>query len=115
MNGDDPQVVWCGARSHPSGGLLNCRPETSRTAPAAPADDARTPARRGRPPRAGERSTHRVELRLTLGELRALKRLARANGTSVADLIRLAVADLAADAGEHAPILSGRAVLDCVR
>jgi hypothetical protein len=47
--------------------------------------------RRGRPPRAGERAQHRVELHLTGTERVALRRLAAANGIGVADLLRYAV------------------------
>jgi hypothetical protein len=66
----------------------------------------------GRPSRAGERATARIELRLTLAELRAVRALARANGASIADTLRLTVLELAADAGERTPIVLGRRLLD---
>jgi hypothetical protein len=47
--------------------------------------------------------------------LRGLKALAAANGASVADIIRMALADLAADAGRPEAIVSGRELLNCVR
>lgn len=68
-------------------------------------------AKRGRPPRAGERATERIELRLTLDELRAVRALAKANGATVADAIRLAVVGMAADAGEKPPVLLGRRLI----
>jgi hypothetical protein len=67
---------------------------------------------RGRPSRIpGEPARQRVEVRFTLGELRTLRALARANGASVADTLRLAVLESAAEAGES-PVIQGRRVLD---
>lgn len=68
--------------------------------------------RRGRPSRAAARSTKRIEVRLTLEELRAVKALARAAGHTVADTLRLAVLEIAADAGEPAPVILGRTVIN---
>ena len=110
------RVVWDGSRRL-NGGLLTCRPELRRPRPPVPDDPALVPVvrRRGRPARAGTRATARVEIRLTLVELRALKALAAANGATIADLIRLAVGDLAADAGRPEAIVFGRDLLDSVR
>lgn len=54
---------------------------------------------RGRPARAGERATHRVELRLTLDEYRAAKALAESNGYTLADCLRLGLVNLADESG----------------
>ena len=62
---------------------------------------------RGRPPRAGQAATERVEVRVTLDELRGLKRLAEANHTTLAELLRTAACDAAADCGEPAPVTRG--------
>jgi hypothetical protein len=58
--------------------------------------------RRGRPPRAGRRATKRIEVTLTPAELRRVKRLARVNGCTVADLLRLALLTMVADLAEGA-------------
>ena len=110
-------VVWNGRRDGPNRGLLLLAADVPRAAPPLPSDEDEPtrPVRRGRPPRAGERARARIELRLTLAEARAFNALATANGTTVADMIRLAVADFAADAGRQEPVILGRAVLDCVR
>jgi len=73
-----------------------------------------TGRRRGRPSRAAAPSTERIEVRLTLQELRAVRELAHANGNSVADTLRLAVLEIAAEAGEPPPVILGRRVLDIV-
>jgi hypothetical protein len=54
--------------------------------------------RRGRPPRAGVRANCRIELKMTPAELDALREYAkRQQATSLADAVRLALLDLAAD------------------
>lgn len=60
--------------------------------------------RRGPQPRAGAPATVRVELRLTLDEARALKRLATKHGHSLADVLRLGAFELADQAGDAAPL-----------
>jgi len=113
---DGSIVVWDGTpRYH--GGLLLLAPEVRQAAPAQP-DDARdlpAVARRGRPARAGERATARVELRLTLGELRALQRLAAANGERLADMIRTTMLDLAADGAAPEAVVLVADLLNCCR
>ena len=68
--------------------------------------------RRGRPCRAGERATNRVEFHLTDAEMAAVRRLAAANGCGLADVVRLGLLTLAHDAGdddvEVPVILAGR-------
>ncbi len=58
-------------------------------------------AARGRPPRAAEPSTERVELRLTLTELRAVRAMAAVAGVSIADLLRLNLLDMAHQSGDE--------------
>lgn len=68
---------------------------------------------RGRPARAGARATKRIELRLTLGEFHAVQEmLATADGVSVADAIRLALLDMAAQSGDNPPVILGRRLLE---
>jgi uncharacterized protein (DUF1778 family) len=62
-------------------------------------------ANRGRPPRAGERATGRVEIRFTLDELRALRQLAASEGRTLADMLRLAALGMAADRGDDSPVI----------
>ena len=116
---DDPAVVvWCGSKAHPYGGYVFAKPEAPRPRPE-PDDDVlpgEPPAarRRGRPARAGEKAVHRVELRLTLPELRALRRLAASNRHSLADEIRITMLDYASE-GTRQAIVSGRDLLNCSR
>jgi hypothetical protein len=68
--------------------------------------------RRGRPPRAGVRANCRIELKMTRSEFDALKEYAkRQHAPSLADAVRLAMLDLAAD-GEPAQTLARGAVCD---
>ena len=60
-----------------------------------------TTARRGRPCRAGERATHRIEVLVTADELAAIRQLAAANQCSVADTFRIGVLTLAADLADR--------------
>jgi hypothetical protein len=65
--------------------------------------------RRGRPCRADERATERVEVRLTREELQRVRALATAHGYHVSDMLRLGVlqmADELLEAGEP-PIVGG--------
>ena len=67
-----------------------------------PAADAPPSGPRGRPCRVeGTRSTCRVELRLTDAEAGRLRTVARRCGLSLADLLRLAILDLANDIGDR--------------
>jgi len=70
-------------------------------------------AHRGRPPRAGERATKRVDLRLTPTEYDAVARLARANKVQLADALRLGVLYLAARLDEDGapPIVLGGSLM----
>jgi hypothetical protein len=68
-------------------------------------------AKRGRKPAAGERATRRVEVTFTLDELRAIQALARTNGSSVADMLRLAALDIANQMGECPPTVLRHRIL----
>lgn len=68
--------------------------------------------RRGRPPRTGQRSRHRVECWLDADELGRLHALARANGYSVADALRLGIAALDASDADDPPVILARWVRD---
>ena len=91
MTSDDlTVVVWDGTPRF-AGGYLLASAEHPQARPAV-ADDPREllrapPRRRGRPPRADTKAVARVEIRMSLHELRGLKALAAANGSSMADLI----------------------------
>ena len=92
------RVIWDGSKRL-RGGYLNCKAELRKPRPPVPHDASELPAvpRRGRPPRAGEKATHRIELRLTLPELRTLQRLATSNNRPLAVEIRESMLDLASD------------------
>lgn len=67
--------------------------------------------RRGRPSRAGERATHRIEVLVTADELAAIRLLADSNQCSIADTFRLGILTLAEDLAEGADppvVLGGR-------
>jgi hypothetical protein len=72
-------------------------------------------AKRGPKPRAGTVADHRVELTVTLEELRALRALARASGGNVADMLRLAALDIANQMGESPPVVFRRQLLEIIR
>ena len=69
-------------------------------------------AKRGPRPRADERATARIELRVTLNEMRSLRTFAARDGLTIADLLRLAALDLATDSGDDGPLTLGRRLLD---
>jgi hypothetical protein len=68
--------------------------------------------KRGRPCRAGVRATRCVEVTLTPVEYSAVARLARANGLSLADTMRLGTLHLAAalEEGGAPPVILGGVV-----
>ena len=69
-------------------------------------------ARAGRRPRAGKRATERAELRLTLQEMRDVRTLCEGLSCSLADALRLALLEMAAEAGERSPVLLARDLLE---
>lgn len=69
-------------------------------------------AKRGARPRAGERATERTEIRWTLAELRAVRELARVNGTTFADLVRLGLLNLASEDGSATTLVLNQDLID---
>jgi len=65
-------------------------------------------ASRGRRPRAATASTARVELRLTLDELRTVQRLAKRHNLTTADLLRTGLLELCEDLDDSMPMVLGR-------
>ena len=68
--------------------------------------------RRGPKPRAGERATAKTDIRWTLAELAQVRELARVNNTTLADLIRLAVLNLASEDGSPTTLVLSPDLID---
>jgi len=57
--------------------------------------------RRGRPPRAGQRASERIEIVVTADERKAIARVAKDNRQTIAAVVREAINVFAADYGDR--------------
>jgi hypothetical protein len=69
-------------------------------------------SRRGRPTRAATAATRRIEVRCTPGEYAAIRRLASAHGSTMADWLRLGALTAAGDDGADPPVILGGSLQD---